>query len=179
MKLRNAITAFAAAGLVAGSMNVSAATVDGSLGLTSTGTQDVTLGITDLAKVTGIAAIGLGNYTGTGGLSQSDTMCVYRNGTGSYSVTLTSANAAAGAFRLNAGTNFVTYAVDWTDNGTVGTTTGVASGTAVTGQGGDASSQTCGGVDNATLAVGVTEAALQAAPTGSYTDVITILVSPT
>ncbi|MFQ5352575.1 MAG: hypothetical protein ACE5D3_05825 [Candidatus Binatia bacterium] len=176
MKLRNAITSITAAGLVAASMSVGAATSDGSLGSTSTGTQDISLTIQDLVQVSGIAAIDLGTYGGSGNASGSDTMCVYRNGTGSYSVTLTSANESSGAFRLNAGTDYITYSVTWDD--TSGPSA-VSSSTALTGQSGDSSSQTCNSVDNATVAVSATAAALQAAPTGSYSDVITILVSPT
>jgi len=176
--LHNAIKAITAGALVAGAMNLYAATEDG-LGSTSGGTAAVSLDIVDLMVVSGIGDIGLGAYVGTGGLAGNDDMCVYRNGTGSYKVKLTSANQSGGAFRLNTGANYITYTVDWTDNGTAGTTAGVTSDVEETGQGGHATSQTCGGSPNANLAVSVAEAALQAAPTGSYTDTVTILVTPT
>ena len=157
---------------------VHGATVDGALGATSTGTQDVSVIIGDQVKLSGVSSIGLGSYAGSGNVTASDTMCVYRNSTGSYKVKLTSANQNAGAFRMQASGSFLAYAVDWTD-GTPTTTSNVTSDVEISGQVGHSTAEDCGAVDNAQIDVTVAEAALQAAPSGSYSDTITILVTPT
>jgi len=157
-------------------LDLSAAT-DGNVDATSTGYQDVTLTIGDQVRASAIDDIPLGSYSGSGGLAANDTMCVYRNDTGAYKVKLTSANELSGGFRLKSGSDYLAYTVDWTD-ATATTTSNVTSDVEITGQLGDATADDCNAVDNTQLDVTVAEAALQAAPTGTYADTITLFVSP-
>ncbi len=143
---------------------------DGTLGGTSTGSLDVLVEIADRVQISGLDDIDLGLYSGTGPLTGDDAFCIYRNGTGLYEVEITSENEDGGAFRMVSGTNFINYSVTFN-------TASVSSGDEVSGTG-DATSLTCGGSTNTTLAVTVAEAELQSAVSGNYADTITMVVSP-
>ncbi len=143
----------------------------GSLGAESTGSLDVTVTIEERVQISGLNDIALGTYSGAGDLSGSDDFCVYRNGTGFYTLEVGSQNpATSGAFRLTNGTAFIPYSVSV--NGT-----SLLHGENVEGTG-HASSVTCGSSTNASLAVEVLASDLQAAPSGAYADTITLVVSP-
>ncbi len=157
-----------------------AATADGALAATSIGTTDVTVTIADRVQVSNLDTIVLGTYLGSGTLVGTDDMCIYRSSTGAYDIQLDSANAgAASEFRLAAGLNFIVYQLQFDDDSdaAVGGTI-VLDGDSVTNQAGHASDTTCGAVDNAEIRVFITEANLQAAVAGSYTDTVTLTVTP-
>lgn len=141
----------------------------GTLGETSTGKLDVLVDIADRVQISGLNDIDLGTYTGTGDLVGDDSFCVYRNGTGAYKVTVSSENADGGTFRVSNGTDHIAYSVKYND------TENLTSGQELSATG-HATSVTCGGSDNATLEVRMLEAALQAAPTGDFSDTITLYV---
>lgn len=150
---------------------------DGSLGATSTGDLDVRVDIADRVQISGLNDIDFGAYAGAGDLDGSDAFCVYRNGTGSYNVTISSAGADGGNFRLSNGTSFIAYSVRFNDDADITGGSDVSSGDTLAGTG-SATSVTCGGASNASLGVSIAANALQAAPSGIYTDTITLLVEP-
>ena len=159
-------TLMAAAGTVSGADQ-------GELGATSKGSLDVSAVIADRVQISGLNDITLGSFDGTAELSSSDDFCIYRNGTGSYSVEIESANAAEnGAFRMSSEglPELLLYTVEFAGNP-------VSSGDEVEGTG-DPSSPTCGGVPNTTLGVRVALTDLAAATTGTYSDTITMVVKP-
>jgi hypothetical protein len=152
------------------------AATDGTLGLSSTGTTDISIIKGDTAQITGLTDILLAPWT-TGDPAPVGTAsaCVYTS-TGAYSMTATSANGAGAAFRLTDGTNFIAYAVRWND-GAAGLQL-TTNGTPLTTQAGDAASTTCGGATPATVQVSIGVGAMAAAPTGTYGDTLTVLIAP-
>ncbi len=152
------------------------AATDGTLGLTSTGTTDISIIKGDTAQITGLSDVVLAPWTtGDPAPVGSTAACVYTS-TGAYQMTATSSNGAGAAFRLTDGSNFITYAVRWND-GSAGLQL-AANGTALTGQVGDAASTTCGGATPATVQVSIGAGAMGAAPTGNYGDTLTVLIAP-
>jgi hypothetical protein len=157
------------AGVAASSM----AATQGTLGATSTGNFLITAVLQDLVQVSSLDDLNLGTYPGTGALSGSEGFCVYRNGTGAYTATLTGSGAAS-AFTIASGANTMAYTVTYNGSAII------TGGTTAT-QAGNSSVTDCGGANvanNATIAVNITQAVLQASPTGTYTGTLTILVSP-
>lgn len=185
--------AFAGAMLVAG--NTFAATNDGVLGTTSTGTVDITVDINEGYEIGNLDPMS-GVYTPGSGVSLNDPACVWtNNGTGLYDVEVQSARSLA--IGAGAGTDFflngpggdvvydvsfddgvVASAVDLNHSATVGTGAVNFSGAAS----GPASLCSAGGPDNVTIFVDVPE--IGAGPLnglgevsfGNYTDELTIIV---
>ncbi|MCC5888714.1 MAG: spore coat protein U domain-containing protein [Gammaproteobacteria bacterium] len=168
-------------GIALASLMVAAGTAysanDGSLGATSTGDLTVSVDIANRVQISGLNDIDFGTYAGSGDLERSDDFCVYRNGTGSYNVTISSSQAEGGSFRLVNGPNAIPYSVRFNDAADITGGSDVSSGDTLAGTG-SATSLTCGGSSNASLGVSIAASALQAAPSGFYTDVITLLVEP-
>jgi len=172
-KLQLIKTSIVALGLLSGSVM---AANNGSLGATSTGDLTITLDIASLVRVSNLNDINLGTFAGgAGNLAGSDTFCVYRNGTGNYNINMIG-DGAASAFTLANGADTVAYSVDFVNGAT---TTPMATGTALAGQtGANTTSDTCGGVDNVSVNVAVSNAALASAPAGTYSGVLTMVVAP-
>ena len=145
----------------------------------TTGTVDVTLTIADIIHISGLSTIALGTYTGDSlNMTGNTPFCVFRNGTGNYSLTLTSANQVAGAHFLKAGANTIPYAIYYTD--ALGTIANIPSSAVAVNRaaGAVATSPTCSAhaSDNGALDVTVTGADLDAAAPGNYLDTVTLLV---
>lgn len=154
------------------------AATDGTIGGTSEGTLNVSLTVNDRVLITGLDDIPLGAFDGTADLVGGSTFCVYRNGMGLYDLTVSSQNSSGTDFRAISGTNFIAYSVLVDDSAIAGDGVAVTSGTAQTDLAGHGSSTTCGGTDNASLQVTFTQGDLEAAASGTFTDVITLLVQP-
>lgn len=113
-------------------------------------------------------------------LSQKENVCVYANSLlgGTYSITATG-NGVANAFTVSNGSATVPYSVSWaaTANASSGTalTTGVELGSLNTGV---LSSICLLGITNSTLFVAFSSTALQNATAGSFTGVLTLLITP-
>ncbi len=151
------------------------AATDGTLGLTSTGTTDISIIKGDTAQITGLQDMVMTPWTaGSPAPVDSSPACVYTS-TGNYQVTMTSANGAGGAYRLADGANFVNYGVQWNDGaaGFAGTTNGNTlvgrSGSTIVG---------CGGTTPATVQVNISIGNITAAPVGNYSDTLTVLIAP-
>lgn len=158
----------------------SSAATQGTLGTTSTGSSIISATIQDAIIITGLTDISLGSYSGTGAMTASTNYCVYRNGTGKYSATLTgSGGITAGFYIKNGAIAEMAYTVTLSDGGApIAATSGSTIGTALAPLSGNATSQNCGGGTNGTIAVTISQAAAQAAPSGVYSGLLTILVSP-
>jgi hypothetical protein len=157
------------------SATVMAAT-QGTLGPTSTGTVNLTLDIDPLIMISNLGDINLGTYSGAGNLTGNDAFCVYRNGAGNYNITM-NGDGATNAYTLSdGGTNTLAYSVDF-NNGGVNAMTTLTALTAQTGA--DTVDTDCStGGDNVSVDVTVSNAALAAAPAGTYTGVLTMIVAP-
>jgi len=172
--------AVAAAFVLAFGAGSAMAATQGTLGTSSTGTAEITISKGDVVLITNITDVNFPQWTAGGGDQNADGQaCVYSS-TGNYSIRATSTNGV-GAFQMDDGSNNkLTYTIGWVDDqagaGAVALTTGQVSATTMVGS----SSTSCndlGGV-NARFQVGITEAALDAVPSGSYADTLTLVVAP-
>jgi len=167
--------AVAAALAVSALAGTAHAATQGTLGSTSTGSIDINATIPNLAQISRLDDINLGSWSGVD-LNGSESFCVFSS-TRSYTITATSANASGTVFRLkDSGTNYIAYNVSWTD--TSPATVALASGTASGAQQASATAVNCGGADNTTVSINVPTANIAAVPAGSYSDTLTLLVTP-
>ena len=152
---------------------------DGALGATSTGSANITLTIPTQVRISGLADLALGTWSGSGSKTANDDVCVYTNNPGAgYRVTATG-NGTGGAFTVASGAETVAYEVRWNDQtGTAGNVQ-LTSGVQLASQtGANTSSQTCGGLNSANFQVTFTSSALAAAKSGAYTGLLSIVVEP-
>lgn len=170
--IRNSLIVLA----TASTATVGHAATQGTLGATSTGSFVIDVTLQDLVQISSLDDLSLGTYSGTGNATGSEAFCVYRNGTGQYTATVTGTyNAGAGTgFSVYSAGNTMAYTVTYNGNAIL------HGGTTIT-ELGNTSVQDCGGLNvgnNATIGVTIPQATLQAAPTGTYTGTVTILISP-
>lgn len=154
----------------------------GTLGATSTGTVNVSITIPSLVQISGLSDITLGS-TSTFPATGSSGACIYSNVVtplGSYYITATSLNSTGTNFRVkDSNTDYITYSAYWNNTATATQTTALASGTKSAQQtGGSAVSLTCAGTANANFNIGFSAAQIQGAPAATYTDVVTLLITP-
>lgn len=139
-------------------------------------TVSLTINVPLIARISQLNDISLGVWMG-GDLIGTDSLCVYRNGPGLYTVT-TTGDDVGGAYAVSNGPVRVPYTVDWNDGtGFAPMTSGVPlTNRANAWMAGDGCNG--GASNNAAVRVTVTEAALGAAAvTGAYSGVLTILYS--
>lgn len=156
------------------------AATDGTLGPTSTGSLSITITIPPRVRISNVADLALGTFTGTGDKTAADDVCIYTNDpAGTYRVTATG-DGTGGAFTVNDGaSNELAYSLRWNDQ--TGTTGNVllTSGTALTGQSGaNTTASDCGGSNTANIEATITESELSLGEAGSYSGNVTILVEP-
>jgi len=156
-----------------------AATVDGTVGTTSTGTVDVTITVPNLVLIQNLDAIFMEYIPTQGDISATEDFCIWATSGTLYDITISS-GSGAGAFQAVSGAEAVTYSVEFSD---VGTTSweGVTEGTTLTnsGIGFTGASQLVPGCASDNVAVRVTAAEidnLDAVTAGVYTDEMTLLV---
>lgn len=137
-------------------------------------TVTLTVNIPTVARISQLNDIALGTWSGVGDMVGSDSLCIYRNAAGLYSITA-GGNGAAGAFTLANGAATLPYTVTWNDGtGAAALTTGVtlANRTNVWTAGDGCAG---GAGNNATVGVTVTAANLGAATAvGAYSGVLTL-----
>lgn len=129
-------------------------------------------------RITSVDNIDLGNYSYNGDVLANERFCVYSQ-TGSYTISVDSPNLDENAdFNLYDPVSESTlgYQLSFIDSGS-GQGNTVLSDIPVTGTG-DNSSETCSGIDNATLTISIDEQNLDASLSGNYSDTITILIQP-
>lgn len=126
-------------------------------------------------KISGLNDIAL-TVQRDGSANGSTTACIYRNGTGSYTVTA-SGSGMANAFTLSDGDSGVMpYSVTFDDGSGAKT---LPKNTALTGlTGADTLATDCNGGANATIDVTVSAADFIGAPAGDYTGALTLIIAP-
>lgn len=137
-------------------------------------TVTFTINVPLIARISQLNDINLGSWMG-GDLVGSDSLCIYRNGPGLYTVT-TTGNGVAGAYVVSNGPVVIPYAVDWNDGtGFAPMTSGVPLANRTNAwTAGDGCNN--GASNNATVRVTLPEANLgTASVTGAYSGVLTIL----
>ena len=172
--------------LVVSSMfnTVAFAATDGSLGATSTGTAVINVTKAAVAKISGMSDMTLASYTvGGGNQALNTTACVYSSTAGGGYTVKATGSGASSAFTIATGSDLIPYTVVWNSGGAGALgTTGAALTTNVT-----SSSLTNAATDSATCAVGGATAQLNigllgtnldAAPAGTYSGTVTLLVTP-
>lgn len=162
------------------SQDAARAASDGALDTTSTGDTFITLGVTNLVRITGVSDINLGTYSGSGDLSQADDVCVWTNQSGGNYKVLAQGDGASNAFTLTGQIGSpLPYAVRW--NGTTGTASNtalVADTLSAAFSGASTTSSNCAGGSTANFQVILDGADLLAAKPGIYTGVLTFVISP-
>jgi len=155
------------------------ATSDGELGATSEGSADMTLEIARLVRLSNMADVAFGQYSGSGDLSADRDVCVWTNDADATYVVTATGDGEDSAFTVSAAAELLAYTVYWndtasTDNNILLTANQVsaAMGNANT------SSHSCGGVDNANFQVIINQTSLLASRPGTYTGVLTFVVAP-
>ena len=162
-------TGIAASAILAGGISTALA-----LGPTDDADIDIDAVVPNLVNLTGADDMDLGTWSGSGDMSDDDDVCVWSS-TNGYNVTATG-DGAAGAFTLSDGSNTLAYTVAWDDIDTQDQS--LTSGVALTGQSTDATSVVCAvGGDTANVGVTITEAAVAAAPAGSYSGTLSVTVA--
>jgi hypothetical protein len=149
---------------------------DGSFGLISIASTEISLIRGDTAQASGLDDIVLAPWSqGQPPPVGSATACIY-SGTGAYQVSASSANGAGTRFRLSSGASFINYGVHWNDG--LSGLTRLGNGTPLTGLVGDATSTNCGGSNPATIQVRINRPQIETAPTGNYSDTLTVIITP-
>ena len=142
----------------------------------------VSVTVPALVQISGLGNITLSPTNFSSPITGDTTACIYTNvisPLGSYYVTATSNNASSGAFRVTNGSAFITYSAFWNSTSSPTQTTPLASGTKTTQQlGGSSTSLTCGGTPNANFNISLTSTQVAGAPAATYTDTVTVLISP-
>ena len=146
---------------------------DGTLGATSTGDIDITLVVPNLAQISRLDDVGT-TWAG-GNVTLNESFCVFST-TRLYTIQADSANGTGTTFRLHNAGNYIPYEVDWTDTG--GTPDNMDHATPLASQATTATAVDCGAADNTTLTVSILGTDIAAVPAASYTDTLTLLVTP-
>lgn len=175
--MKNFKLALIASAVAVSASSVAIAATDGALDVTSTGTSVVTIIKQNAVQITNVDNLVLGtHYSLAADEVASDDVCVFSS-TGTYDITMSSGAAAGFAMNDGAG-GLLAYSVAWTGAGVAGPTP-VVSGTTIGATfTGDALSPNCSAGTNANFEVTVAQADFNAAANGSYTDTLTLLVSP-
>jgi hypothetical protein len=152
--------------------------VQGIVGVTSQGSVVINASKGNSVRISGLTDLFFpGSANAPAPLSQ--TACIYAT-TGSYTIQATSANTLNNQFRLkDATTDYITSTVGWANVAAGGTANLLNSGIASSGlTGANTTSSTCNGTANANFQVSIDAPTFNAAPAGSYTDTLTLIVAP-
>ena len=147
------------------------AATQGQVGAASTATATVSLTIPERVRLSGVADMSLGQWPGAGGLTGSQTVCVYSNGDGHYRLT------QAGQARLFNGTDSLPYQVYFNDAPSPSGGAALVADTPLVGQtGANTQAADCSqGGPSAAVRVEVSATDLRAARPGAYTGVLTLV----
>ena len=177
--MKNFKLALIASAVAVSTSSVAIAATNGTMDATSEGTSLVTIVKQNSVQITNVNDLTLGkHYALTADVVAADDVCVFSS-TAAYSVTMTSTSGTGASFAMSDGASaLMPYSVEWTGNGVVDPAP-VLSGTVIgTTFVGDPLSPNCGNGTNASFEVTVTAADFNASINGSYTDTLTLLVSP-
>jgi hypothetical protein len=159
------------------------AATQGSLGATSTGSLDLSVKKDARVKISGLLDLTRAAWEdGNGDVILEDDLCVYSTKAGGgYKITANGSGAAS-AFEVASGTNILAYALKWNagGQGALATPTVSLSPNTLSAAFANASttSPNCASGDTARLQVSIGATAMAAAVDGTYTGVLTLIVSP-
>lgn len=156
---------------------ISAATSDGDVGATSTGTIDVSLTTVHTVQLLGLNAINMSSSYGatdTDGVVGSDSFCVHRNGGDSYKFTVTWSDMSGTGG--NSDTIALAIKVDGDDDASDGES--VSTGTQATNAYSGSATRGLTDCDNASIYASASDANVRAASTDTYTTTVTVRVDP-
>lgn len=171
--MKNLGAALAMSSLIAAAPTFAA--TDGTQGSSSTGSTEISVTKQAEMKISGLNDIAL-TVQGDGSATGSSTACIYRNGTGSYSVTATGSGAASTFSLTDGASGVMPYSVTFSDGTNTPTLTSNTAATNLSGA--NTLSATCNGGTNATVAVTVSALEFSSAPAGSYTGTLTLVIAP-
>ncbi len=135
---------------------------------------DFTVTLPELVQISRLDNIGLGQWSGAGDIQVEEDFCVFRNGSGGFSININSANASGGNFNL-VGTGSAPYLIEL-DQGSG--FSAVSPGATTSGYVGS-STRECGNSDNMTMRITVDADDLAALQSGAFSDTIVIVAEPT
>lgn len=168
--------------LLASPLSLKAAS-DGELGETSSGTADISMGVTAKVQISDMPEVlDFGTYSGSGDLNQTDDVCVWTNvSNGTYKVTA-SGSGTEGAFTVARGeTATVAYQVWWRPSLDGGVEyVQLESGEASASQSGaNTESPSCSsGGKSATFKVLFKRNTLLSSPPGEYRGTLSLMIAP-
>lgn len=157
---------------------------DGSVGSTSTGNVSVSASLPTLVNVSSLNDIDFGSITDLSSDAEAGdvSICVYNNKNSDYHVKISSANNDGGNFRLfNGGSNYMPYDVYWYEGAFFTEKEhALVHNTAKKMVSAHNNSISCnsGSENNASLKLNLPASSLSGSPEGSYSDTLTIEVSP-
>lgn len=142
----------------------------------------VSVTIPAIVQISGLSDITLTPTNFSVPVTGSATACIYTNvinPLGSYYITATSSNAISGTFRAINGANYLSFNAFWNSTSSPTQATPLTSGIKSTQQtGGNGSSLTCSGTPNANFNISISNIQLAGVSAATYTDTVTLLVSP-
>lgn len=145
-------------------------------------TTAVSVTIPAVVQISGLNDISMVATDFTNAITGATTACIYTNlinPLGSYYITASSNYAASGVFRLSNGSSFLSYSAFWNPAAASTSTQPLSSGVKSSQQAnGNGSSLTCSGSPNANFNINIAIANLAGAPPGTYTDTVTLVISP-
>jgi len=160
------------------------AATDGTIGATSTGVSTVSLTIPEYVVVSGMANFAFGSWNGTSALDMNDNIIISGNddqGSPTYKVNIVGDGGTGDEFYIHrtvlAPATEIPYTVSFNDQTGTGGASAVTKAVDITGQSG-INTALDSVTENANLRVQISLAALKAAPRGSYTGTLTIVVTP-
>ena len=132
----------------------------------------------ELIQLTQMKDFDFDEWGGAGDLETTQNFCVFRNGSGGFSLQATGEHNSGGRFHLSNNTETIPYDVSFRGSGSwYSSTPGVSLSSAATNFKGN-STRDCGGGTSHSMRVTVDENELKGAVAGTYTDTITLLVQP-
>lgn len=128
-----------------------------------------------VVRISNMNDFAFGTWSGTGQLQSSDAVCIHdTQGNMNYGIRPRGSGTSF-AFTVTNGTVTIPYSVEF--QGSVGGMTTLTTNVKTVFNNANRTSSTCGGGTNATLRVTFTQANLEAAEAGSYTGVLTIILT--
>ena len=127
--------------------------------------------VPDLLRISAIDDISFGSYTGNGGLTAEDPICIFNSASSSYRITFTT---STGGFNLASGANTLPFTLRYKAGG--GSYQAMSYNSATQFGSADTSSQLCGGSTNASYEVSMTQAQLLSVRPGAYSATMTIVI---
>lgn len=152
---------------------------DGDVGSTSRGTMGVSINKGDEVRISNLRDVDFGEQTSAPS-ERSIEVCVYST-TGKYDITASSASGDGDDFRManNNNTEFIEYDLQWAHNTSANSGQDLDNGeTSNQMTQADRNDSDCDDDTNARLFVEVDEDSFNDATAGSYTDTLTLVVSP-